>query len=67
MQLFYILENLFELSKKLIFRYRSMIYKRFLSDLENKILGSQIFNQDNIKNIKIYNVVFGKISRPGLV
>jgi len=42
-----------------------MIYKRILSDLENKIVGSQIFNQDNIKNIKIYNVVVGKNRQTG--
>jgi len=44
-----------------------MFYKRFLSNLENKILGSQIFNQDNVKNIKTYNVVFRKNKQTGTI
>ena len=47
-------------SKKWILGNRIIICKRFVSDLETKIVESQIFNQSKIKNVKIYNAGFGK-------
>jgi hypothetical protein len=45
---------------KWILGNRIIISKRLLSDLEIKIVESQIFNQIKIKNIKIYNAELGK-------
>ncbi len=50
---------------KWILGNRIIISKRLLSDLETKIVKSQIFNQIKIKNIKIYNAELGKSKLTG--